>query len=69
MLDKAKSSVVAKPVIAFVYKRLVNLVEKRQASVISTPYIRFGHRVAASGHPKDYSTNRVIVRRNLDEVQ
>ena len=69
MLDKAKSSVVAKPMIPLVYKRLVNLVEKRQASVISTPYVHFGYRVTASGHPKGYSTNRIIVRRNLDEVQ
>jgi hypothetical protein len=61
MFDKAKSSVIAKPMIPLIYKRLVHLVEKRQPSVVSAPDIHFGYGVTTSGYPQGHSVNSIIV--------
>ena len=69
VLAKAKSLVVAEPMIPLVYKRLVELLEKRETSMISTSYIHLGHGVSAGCDAHRHTPDGEILGGQLDEVQ
>ena len=69
VLAKAKSLVVAEPMIPLVDEWLVDLLEERQASVVPASYVPLGYRVSPSRDAHRHTSHGEVLRRQLDEVE
>ena len=60
VVDKAKSSFIAEPMIPLVYKWFIHFVEKKQAPFKAPAYISFRNIVSAGSDPPGNSLNSVV---------